>query len=586
MRKETIIGQDTLKHFERMWLERGVPLPTPTPEINQFRFGNGHLETTEVSVPLPVHIGGKNGIIRAAVVKGDAPLLISRPALQSLEATIDLSKNELTLFKDRRTVSLGVNTAGQFLLDVMGPKKDSITKVEKAQSFNEVMVAETNKIDDSVSQVHNETVEGMDLEETSGLNLINDDGPLVQDHPANSEPTWKEWIREDWSLKKAPGTSSGGPSWKHVHRRIVRNGSNHKILFDQTIVHSKPAKHFDVLIPGDVSHTITTLYHDEPRTVESTSGADSPTDTLAEFSPHQFRQLQSQVKAAASVENQKMKLGSKESPLVVEVFSPPRFVPIAQQRGFTGRSVDIRLGNDLSVASNRAKLKAELLENPPDLLVLCPPCTHEGGWFHLNSTRMDRLLYLKRKARSRSFVRFCCELFRQQVACGKRALFEHPTGSNIWSYPEMTALTKKHPVVKLHMCQYGLKLPNSDRFIRKSTRLIVSHDDMKSLEKRCPGSADPKHACHDVVAGSNPAVGSVSAFAGGYPPNFVTAVLNTVPRFAQQEVLCIVEDQVPEECWDQIHEVAAVEESTEEGSKSIRDAISKLHRKPRSSAKS
>ena len=344
---KTIIGQDTLKHFERMWLERGVPLPTPTPEINQFRFGNGHLETTEVSVPLPVHIGGKNGIIRAAVVKGDAPLLISRPALQSLEATIDLSKNELTLVKDRRTVSLGVNTAGQFLLDVMGPKKDSITKVEKAQSFNEVMVAETNKIDDSVSQVHNETVEGMDLEETSGLNLINDDGPLVQDHPANSEPTWKEWIREDWSFKKAPGTSSGGPRWKHVHRRIVRNGSNHKILFDQTIVHSKPAKHFDVLIPGDVSHTITTLYHDDPRTVESTSGADSPTDTLAEFSPHQFRQLQSQVKAATSVENQKMKLGSKESPLVVEVFSPPRFVPIAQQRGFTGRSVDIRLGNDV-----------------------------------------------------------------------------------------------------------------------------------------------------------------------------------------------------------------------------------------------
>ena len=574
---KTIIGQETLKHFERMWLERGVPLPTPTPEINQFRFGNGHLETTEVSVPLPVHIGGKNGIIRAAVVKGDAPLLISRPALQSLEATIDLSKNELTLFKDRRTVSLGVNTAGQFLLDVMGPKKDSITKVEKAQSFNEVMVAETNKINDSVSQGHNETVEGMELEETSGLNSVNNDGPLVQDHPESSEPTWKEWIREDWSLQKAPGTSSGGPRWKHVHRRTVRNGNNHKILFDQTIVHNKPAKHF-VSIPGDVSHTITTLYHDDPRIVESTSGADSPTDTLAEFSPHQFRQLQSQVKAAASVEKQKMKLGSKESPLVVEVFSPPRFAPIAQQRGFTGRSVDIKLGNDLSVASNRAKLKAELLENPPDLLVLCPPCTHEGGWFHLNSTRMDRLLYLKRKARSRSFVRFCCELFRQQVACGKRALFEHPTGSNIWSYPEVTALTKRHPVVKLHMCQYGLKIPNSDRFIRKSTRLLVSHDDMKGLEKQCPGSADPKHACHDVIAGSNPAVGSVSAFAGGYPPNFVTAVLNTVPRFAQQEVLCIVEDQVPEECWDQIHEVAAVEESTEEGSKSIRDAISKLHR--------
>ena len=87
---KTIIGRDTLKHFEKMWMDRGVPLPTPIPEVNQFRFGNGQLETTEFSVPLPVHIGGKNGIIRAAVVRGDAPLF----------------KNELTLFKDRRTVSL------------------------------------------------------------------------------------------------------------------------------------------------------------------------------------------------------------------------------------------------------------------------------------------------------------------------------------------------------------------------------------------------------------------------------------------------------------------------------------------------
>eukprot|EP00434_Breviolum_minutum_P035842 symbB.v1.2.031741.t1/scaffold3487.1/size55659/4 len=113
--------------------------------------------------------------------------------------------------------------------------------------------------------------------------------------------------------------------------------------------------------------------------------------------------------------------------------------------------------------------------------------------------------------------------------------------------------------------------------LKKRTK-CHSHDDMKSLEKKCPGSADPKHSCHDVVAGSHPAVGSVSAFAGGYPQDFVMAVLNTVPRFTQQEVLYIVDDQVPEDCWDEIHEVAALEASTEEGSKSIRDAISKLHR--------
>ena len=575
---KTIIGRDTLKHFEKMWMDRGVPLPTPIPEVNQFRFGNGQLETTEFSVPLPVHIGGKNGIIRAAVVRGDAPLLISRPALQSLEATIDLSKNELTLFKDRRTVSLGVNSAGQFVLDVMGPKKDSVSKIDSHQSFSEVMVAETHCVEEPPEPFDHASVDHQISKETSGDNLVPTDETSLQDSTSDSVASWKDWIREDWGLKKAPGTSTGGPRWKHVHRRVVKNGETNKILLDQSINHSRTFKSYDFHIPDKVHHTITTLYHSDPNVAHSIPGDASSSECMSEFSQHQFRQLQSQVKAAANVERVNSRLGSQEPPLVVEVFSPPRFAPIAQQRGFSGRSIDIKLGTDLSIPSNRAQLKAELLENPPDLLVLCPPCTHEGGWFHLNSSRMDRFMYLKIKARSRAFVRFCCDLFRQQVSLGKRALFEHPTGSNIWSYSEMTALTKKHPVIKLHMCQYGLKLPNSDRYIRKSTRLLLSRDDIKSLEKRCPGSADPRHSCHDVVAGSHPAVGSVSAFAGGYPQDFVMAVLNTVPRFTQQEVLYIVDDQVPEECWEEIHEVAALEASTEEGSKSIRDAISKLHR--------
>lgn len=362
-----------------------------------------------------------------------------------------------------------------------------------------------------------------------------------------------------------------------MHRRLVVDGSTNKTLIDQTIDHQRPAKHFDFMVPKEISYIITTLFHDDPQVSVSHAGVQSVSELMSEFSPHQFRQLQSQVKAAANVEKLRSQSHSEEPPLVVEVFSPPRFVPVAQERGFSGRSIDIKLGDDLSVAANRDRLKAELLKNPPDLLVLCPPCTDEGGWFHLNSTRMDRLLFLKRQA-SRSFVRFCCDLFRQQVSLGKRALFEHPTGSNIWGYPEMLALTKKHHVVKLHMCQYGLKLPHSNRFIRKSTRLLLSHEDMKVLEKQCPGSKNPKHSSHDVIAGSHPDVGSISAFAGGYPPDFVTAVLNTVPRFNQQEVLYIVEDQVPEECWEQIHEVAAMEVSSKEGSKSVQDAIRKLHR--------
>ena len=115
--------------------------------------------------------------------------------------------------------------------------------------------------------------------------------------------------------------------------------------------------------------------------------------------------------------------------LVQEVFSPPRFTTVAQQHGFKGASNDIKSGYDLTTAADRKRVEAALESNPPELLVLCPPCTDEGGWFHPNSTKWERREYLRRVARSRSFIRWCCKLFRQQVARGGRAIFEHPTGA-------------------------------------------------------------------------------------------------------------------------------------------------------------
>ena len=96
---------------------------------------------------------------------------------------------------------------------------------------------------------------------------------------------------------------------------------------------------------------------------------------------------------------------------------------------------------------------------------------------------------LKLKAQSRSFIRWWCKLFRMQVSLGGRAVFEHPTGAKTWMYDEV------HVTIKLHTCRFGLQLPHSEKLIRKSTRLFVTHEDMKGLERRCPGSADPHHRC-------------------------------------------------------------------------------------------
>ena len=70
----TIIGQNTLDEFKQLWKARGIPNPEPMHEINHFKYGNGERETSECAMKLPVVIAGFSGIIKAAVVKGNAPI--------------------------------------------------------------------------------------------------------------------------------------------------------------------------------------------------------------------------------------------------------------------------------------------------------------------------------------------------------------------------------------------------------------------------------------------------------------------------------------------------------------------------------
>ena len=100
-------------------IKAGVKLPVERSETNQFRFGNGQVETFSRLVDLPVGLAGKSGILQAAVVRGAAPLLVSRPALKRLGATINFAEDRLKLFHDRLELPLRVNAAGQYMVDVM-----------------------------------------------------------------------------------------------------------------------------------------------------------------------------------------------------------------------------------------------------------------------------------------------------------------------------------------------------------------------------------------------------------------------------------------------------------------------------------
>ncbi|CAK9007796.1 unnamed protein product [Durusdinium trenchii] len=134
---KSIIGADTLKEFEALWTGRGWELPVPFTETNHFKYGNGHQETSELAVRVPVRLGGRAGTIKVAIVKGQAPLLVSRNALKSLKAVINFADNELQLFDDQVKIPLLTNQAGQYTVDLLGQPDDSAL-----QPFAEVMITQ------------------------------------------------------------------------------------------------------------------------------------------------------------------------------------------------------------------------------------------------------------------------------------------------------------------------------------------------------------------------------------------------------------------------------------------------------------
>ena len=138
--------------------------------------------------------------------------------------------------------------------------------------------------------------------------------------------------------------------------------------------------------------------------------------------------------------------------VVAELFSPPRFSLEAQRRGYHGVAYDIKNGYDLDDPKVQDQVDKELDELKPSLLVACPPCTHRGGWEHLNRCFRSPVETARLLRRSRAQVRFCVRQMRKQKARGGEFMFEHPWGAETWDDEEMIPLKRKHGVRRDDMC--------------------------------------------------------------------------------------------------------------------------------------
>lgn len=113
-----LIGQETLNQFLRLFHEQSMSTPTTRSQQNLFGFGNGQEELSEKVVSMPVSIHGRPGRINCCIIKGSAPLLLSRNTMKSLRAVLDFEAETIPIGGSQPR-SLQKNAAGQFILNVM-----------------------------------------------------------------------------------------------------------------------------------------------------------------------------------------------------------------------------------------------------------------------------------------------------------------------------------------------------------------------------------------------------------------------------------------------------------------------------------
>ena len=151
---------------------------------------------------------------------------------------------------------------------------------------------------------------------------------------------------------------------------LILTVNRQQVVFDDVIDPTFGKKHYIQKLPPHVMNTQTTFWF-----------VPQKASMMMEALPvQQLRRFERQVRDEANQKHVTPCSYIDGKPfLVAEVFSPPRFAPLAEQLGFASRSYDLKTGVDFRIKPDRCQVARELKESPPELLILCPPCTDEGG---------------------------------------------------------------------------------------------------------------------------------------------------------------------------------------------------------------
>lgn len=162
----TLIGAQTLHSLNNMLKSQGRRPAEEYDVVNRFRFGNGQEEVSHRAARIPVAICGNTGIIDAAIIAGQAPLLLGRPTLEKLDVRLDFQSSSMRVLQEQHQMKMITNQSGQLLLNIMDftnkPKiVSSPAETQAQESQGTVKMCDQNMIvhNDQEPKVDNDKVD-------------------------------------------------------------------------------------------------------------------------------------------------------------------------------------------------------------------------------------------------------------------------------------------------------------------------------------------------------------------------------------------------------------------------------------------
>ena len=199
------------------------------------------------------------------------------------------------------------------------------------------------------------------------------------------------------------------------------------------------------------------------------------------------------------METVRAKLGCQAD--LAEIYSPPRVVVQAEKMKMApGFSLDFTVPGpggyiwDFDLMECRQRAKKLLRTTKPYFLVGSPECTPFSTLQNLNMiTPEGKAKVMEARRRGEVHLKFCCELYAEQMSGGRYFLHEHPLTAASWQVECIKNLMGSPMVlsVKAHMCAFGMtsRDKEGEGFAKKPTRFLTNSVELaKTLDKQCPGN--------------------------------------------------------------------------------------------------